>query len=402
MRGVAAISVVVYHLILVFYPRIAYGDNSSISVRHSSIENVLYGTPLNSIFSGLFAVSIFFVLSGFVLSIGFFKSGDESVIKKLAAKRYLRLMLPALASVILAYILIKTDLSHFREQAAQIVGGGSAGIQWNFAPHILDAIKQGAWSIFMTGEDSYNRVLWTMHYEFFGSFMIFATLFVFGAMKSRWIIYAFLLLATISTWYFGFVIGVILADLYVNTNVLKNIKKHTYAGPIILILGLFLGGYPALTSTGTMYSFLRLPFFTDIQNTTFYLGIAASLLIVSVLCVDFVKRFFSHKYISILGKYTFSLYLTHILVILTVTTALFVFFNSFMGYGKSVLFATALSLPVIVGVAWVFEKYIDGPSIKLSGSIAKKIDGDELITPIVLKRYYNSMKIKVFKVIRKR
>lgn len=46
-----------------------------------------------------------FVLSGFVLTFKFFKTGDSDIIKASAAKKYVRLVIPVLFSMLLFYLL---------------------------------------------------------------------------------------------------------------------------------------------------------------------------------------------------------------------------------------------------------------------------------------------------------
>src|SRR4051812_4008381 len=97
LRGVAAIMVVLYHFLLAFYSLAFLGIGNGYEVaQHMRLEDNLYGNPIMAFLSGSFAVAIFFVLSGFVLSIGFFATKKHEILQKLAAKRYLRLMLPAL------------------------------------------------------------------------------------------------------------------------------------------------------------------------------------------------------------------------------------------------------------------------------------------------------------------
>jgi len=375
LRGIAALIVVVFHIVTMFFPRIIYGDYSEISVSHSKYEDLLFGSPISGLFSGLFAVSIFFVLSGFVLSIGFFQSGDSKIVKRLASKRYIRLMIPALASIIIAYFLIYFGIDIYRDQAAQIIGGGSMGIQWNFIPNIYEAIQQGTWSIFATGVDTYNRVLWTMHYEFFGSFLVFIFLLIFGKSPNRWIVYLILLVATFGSWYTGFLVGMLLADVYVNTKLFEKLKKLPVIATGMLIGGIVIGGYPILGASETFYSLFTLPWFTETQNTTIYLAVGAGLLIVSVLVIGKISRFLASPLLSRFGKFTFSIYLTHILVLLTFTSFLFVATLPHLGYTKSVIFSVLVSVPILVLVTVLFDKYIDQPSIRFSGYVANWIDG---------------------------
>lgn len=370
VRGIAAIMVVVYHVLLIFYPRAVYGDGAGVG-EHSMIESLLYENPVNSLFSGVFAVALFFVLSGFVLSIGFFSTQDERIIKKLASRRYLRLMIPALVSVLFAYILIKFGLSSYRDDALAIVGGGSLGVQWNFDPNIFDAIIQGIWSIFITGQDSYNRVLWTMHYEFFGSMLVFLILFVFGKQRYRFIVYIAVLVAAIGTWYAGFIIGVILADLYTNKKKIFKKKYTSLAGLCAFIMGIILGGYPVYSSNNSYYNILTIPNLTELQNLSIYLSMGAGLVIASIIMTESLRKIFSFKPISNLGKYTFSLYLTHMLVLLTITPLLFVSLHSLLSYNKAVLISVLVSIPIIIGFTFLFERWVDRPAIRFGVWAAK-------------------------------
>lgn len=376
LRGVAASIVVFYHILLIFYPNVIYGLGTEFSSpQHMRFEDDLQGSLFGGLYSGLFAVSVFFVLSGFVLTIGFFMTGYDRIIKKLAAKRYVRLMIPALVSVLLAFTIIATGLSSYREQAASIVGGGSANIQWNFVPNLFEAIKQGVWSIFVTGEDSYNKVLWTMKYEFIGSFAVFIIALVFGRAKYRFYVYAALLVALFNTWYVGFIFGMILADLCAHNRLEIKVKsKRALIVAILFIGGLLIGGYPVAAVEGTPYAILHIESLTVIENTSLYLGVAATMLVAAILMSKRLSLAFAHKSLVMIGRYTYSLYLTHILVLLTLTTFLFVSLSHYVGYNKAVFFAVILSSPVIIGGAWLFERYVDRPSINLSNRLAESTE----------------------------
>lgn len=377
LRGLAALMVVIYHIIIIFYPNMIYGTADPFSaVQHMKFEDNLYGNVFAGLYSGIFSVAIFFVLSGFVLSIGFFKAKDSEVVRSIAFKRYARLMLPALASVLLAFGIMATGLSSHRQTTVNIVGGGSAAYQWNFEPSLFEAIRQGTWSIFVTGDDSYNRVLWTMQYEFFGSFMIFAILMIFGKLKRRQrnVLYVFLLVASLGSWYIGFFIGIALADNYKKLLALVWAMRSSTRRLMVISLvggGIFLGGYPIVVSSASVYHFLKLGSITDIANVSNYLSIGAGMLVLGVLISKSITRVLSHPWLSTLGKYTYSLYLTHILVILSLTTFIFVQATKHFGYNKSVALAVLVTLPVLVLVTRLFYKYVDEPSLLLSRKLSK-------------------------------
>jgi len=365
LRGVAAIVVVAYHITTLFYPGIAYGhDPVSAPIQHMRFEDNLYGSPLNVFLSGGFAVGIFFVLSGFVLSIGFFQTGKEAIIKKLASKRYLRLMLPALASVILSFVLLSLHFTANRDAAVAVTHSGLPG-EWSFAPNFIDVLRQGTFGIFFNSETYYNPVLWTMMYEFIGSFVVFVFLFLFGKSNYRWLVYAALAMATFGTWYLGFIIGTVIADLYARKKLPFYGGSRVFAAGL-LIVGLLIGGYPFGVADGTVYNLIHLSWMTNSANTAVYISIGAALVTVGLLSLSRLSNFFASSRVSRLGKYTYSLYLTHYLIVLTLTTSLFVLFNRSMGYNKSAVFAGICTVPVIIAVTWLFERYVDAPAIKFA------------------------------------
>lgn len=366
LRGIAAIVVVIYHAILMFYPGIAYGNHPVLApVQNMRFEDNLYGNPINVFLSGGFAVAIFFVLSGFVLSIGFLQTGKESIVKRIAAKRYLRLMIPALVSVLIAFFIIASGLSSSKEAAAAISQSGSLTNTWAMNPDFFVALKEGAIGAFMQSGSAYNGVLWTMYYEFVGSFMVFITLLVFGASKYRWFAYGGLLVATFGTWFFAVILGMVLADAY-NKGYLRKIFSRRWLSLIALGGGLLLGGYPILSPIGTFYERFQLPGMSDEQNAAIYMSIGALLVVSCVLIMPSMIRFFSHPKVSIVGKYTYSLYLTHTLVLFTVCSAIFVLLSKYTDLNVAVLLAFVATIPIIVLVAYVFHRYVDQPSIALS------------------------------------
>lgn len=283
-------------------------------------------------------------------------------------------MLPALCSIIIANLLIQLGFSGYREQAAHIVGGGSLLIQWNFDPSFWDAFIQGVWSIFATGDDTYNRVLWTMHYEFFGSFLVFVLLFIFGRSKYRMAIFLIVLLLSIGSWYMGFVLGLILADIYSNKNHHFAKLRSLPVGIGVLLLGFFLGSFPLQGAQSTFYESFNSDGLSHIQNLTLFLAIGAFFVILAVISNPAIKKVFGNSKLAILGKYTFSLYLTHMLILLTLTPFLFTAFEPLVGYNRAVVMSVLLSIPVIACVAWLFEKYVDTPSIRFSASVSRIVD----------------------------
>lgn len=372
LRGIAAIVVAIYHFLLAFYLFSFLGPGSAIP--NMRYENNLYGNPIMAFLSGTFAVAIFFVLSGFVLSIGFFQTKDINIIRKLAAKRYIRLMFPALASTLLCFIVILLGLSKLHE-VASITHSSWLADTWLFSPNLFDAIKSGVYDIFVQGHSPFNNVLWTMTTEFAGSFLVFGFLALFGSVKRRTIGYIFLGIVTFNTWFFAFVAGMAIADLYANGYIAAEKRRLIILLPILTII-FFLGGYPSTSVTGTIYQYITFTSF-DVKLVwqTVYLSFAAIGLVLIVLYSRQLSNFLKIPKISILGKYTFSLYLVHLIVLYTFGMALFLLLRHKIGFGYnlSAMLAIILSIPIVIGATILFEKFIDSPSIKFSSVFANAL-----------------------------
>jgi peptidoglycan/LPS O-acetylase OafA/YrhL len=105
LRGIAALTVVVYHYLAAFVP--------ALTPIQTANPYWLSDTPVAVLFNGPFAVVVFFVLSGFVLSKAAHRNDPLPLTVGL---RYLRLTLPMLASVLVAWLL----LSEFPTDASKL------------------------------------------------------------------------------------------------------------------------------------------------------------------------------------------------------------------------------------------------------------------------------------------
>lgn len=372
MRAFAAIAVVLFHSLVIFYPAMFYGLGHPFApVLHSSFEGSVFGYPILAFFSGPFAVSTFFVLSGFVLSIGFFQTRRRDIVIRLAVKRYLRLMLPALASIIIVFSILALHLDKGKLAAEQLSLAGSSSSLWTMEPNLPVALVQGVWQVFISTLDAqhYNPVLWTMQYEFLGSLLIFCILLAFRMKKQRWLAYPVVMALFINTWYTGFIIGMILADLYASYPKVYSVfsgKKAATIGVFVFLTGLFFGGYPLVTPQTGIYEIVHMPFLAEGINLINFTILGATLVVFSVLAVPWFRDFLKHPRISRLGKYTYSLYLIHLAVLFTITSSLLVILSKIFSYNYSVMMAFILTFPILGILTYMFEKYIDSPAIKLS------------------------------------
>lgn len=163
LRGWAALVVVLCHAGEVFWP-----------TWHPGFFPLLT--------DGSFSVFIFFVLSGYVLSVGFFRTGERRAVVDLALRRYPRLTVPIFAASCLAMVLMA--LGWMRNIPASKVAGseGWLPIVYTFTPTVADVLHFSFWRVYVDGSpaSSYDAPLWTMPVEMQGSILVFAALLVMG------------------------------------------------------------------------------------------------------------------------------------------------------------------------------------------------------------------------------
>ena len=376
LRGVAALMVVVYHFIALFFPAMR---NGNMDLAHTRYEQHLYGTPVTLFFSGGLGVAIFFVLSGFVLSIGFFRTGNQSIVVKLATGRYLRLMIPALASVLLAWIIIQFGAHELTNAAGQLGNSEELARKWSKNPSLFEVIKAGVYDIcveYKPKSRAVNHPLWTMHVEFVGSFIVFGFLLLFARSRYRWISYLALVLAFVDTWYLGFIIGVAIADAY-NLGWFEKLKRWYFTVPVFAI-AIALAMYSKKNVDETLYRYLDLSHF-GVRERDLYLTLSAVLIMLVVLLSKWVGGFLGTRFMAALGRYTFSLYLTHVFVIYTVASAVVIWLAEPLGYGKAVGVAALISAPVFWIVSYLFERYVDAPSIRIAKYVGSLYRGEHAL-----------------------
>ena len=109
LRGLAALMVVADHFLYTFYPAVIAGPTAALPHGHILFKLFL-GLPFGFMVNGAFAVVLFFVLSGFVLTVQFFETKDNKVLARQGFKRYLRLGVPILGTVLLGYVLMHLSL----------------------------------------------------------------------------------------------------------------------------------------------------------------------------------------------------------------------------------------------------------------------------------------------------
>jgi peptidoglycan/LPS O-acetylase OafA/YrhL len=273
LRGWAAFSVLIYHVFIDGLPANGF-----------MADRVLWSKAF--FLNGTLAVCIFFVVSGFSLSIRYLETGEARGLARIAAGRYLRLAIPIFAICAIAYALMVSGT---------IGPAGSRPVPLDrfldFTPSLQGLFSFGLFKVFFaySNAETYVPPLWTMSYEFFGSFMVFVILAAVRGWHARAIVFAGLFLA-LMVWqsYFAlFVGGILMADLFAKLDAWPAANRY---GAMLCVCGMILGVSLA-------------PWFNAV-----YIAVAM-LLVAGVAFCGPIRRLFENRLSDFLGWMSYPLYL---------------------------------------------------------------------------------------------
>lgn len=318
LRGTAALIVVVSHCMLAFFPYLHSGTATDLN---ADWQRIVFNSPFLALYSGGFSVSVFFVLSGYVLSRKHFQTGDTSWIPQAAAKRYLRLGIPVFAAVMLCFIW--STIGAFPDDRSGPAGSLIAQA-YTEPMTILRALSDGIYGTLLLGHARFDYVLWTVQIEFFGSIALFGFLALFG--RSRLcalyaaVLTGFLLFPSVNN-------GVHYACFFAGAFIHKwRVPSMRPFAPLIFALGFWLGGYHWQSSSYSWVAYLA----NQVQavgiklNWPIFIPAVGAVLLTWSLTFDGpMQRLFSRRPLRWLGLISFSLYLTHSFVLTTIGPVMF-------------------------------------------------------------------------------
>ena len=373
IRGLAAIIVVLHHYSLAFYPALNFGDASQTHIGNGSLELFMASTPINLIYNGGFAVCIFFILSGYVLSNAYHQTNNPKILIQYAIKRYFRLLVPVSASIIIAYAFINIGFMHNADLGAVTKTNDWLSSAFDHNGNALAVIKNVFVDVFFFKDNSYNAVLWTMTYELLGSFLIFAFLILIHPFKYKMSLYILLvitLFATANNFYAAFILGVVLNKYVMQQHAaVKTIVIPKWTLSLILITGLYFCSYPLVIDVNhTIYGFIT---FSFLLNYEFYHVLGSFMVMFVILHSEKLKTILSGRVLSYIGKISFSFYLLHFIILCSFSCYLFSLFYPTCDYNLSVLLACLCSLPLIGLSAVFYYQWIDKSGIKLSEEVLR-------------------------------
>ncbi len=369
LKGIGAGIVYLCHFVFAFYYGM-YSLEGADCHLPGNLDIVIGQSPLNTLFSGNFAVRLFLVMSGYVLCLGYFRTRDKKRLVTSAAKRYIRLLPPILVCNVLICLLMLTG-TFLNVEVSELTGSAWLAGFNRCEPKLLDAVWEAVFGCFFTGVNQYNGVLWTIPFLFLGALLVYAVAWLIGDKKWRYAVYALMAAALFLTDYAGVFLGFVLCDImHTQPKLVKWVKKQKWLLWLVFIFGVYLSSYPSAGThlEGTIYGIIPI-----VMVVPYHLA-GALLLVAAVICLEPLQKFLGLPVFVKLGNISYSLYLVHFPVIATVGCWLFKVLYQNMTYNPAALVTFVVTTIMTLLVSAVFSKYIE-PLGKLGEQYVERLVG---------------------------
>ncbi|MEO7005723.1 MAG: acyltransferase [Terrimesophilobacter sp.] len=356
LRGVAALVVLLHHTLLLNpeFPGSPPGEDFT----GGALFSWLSFSPLKVFTAGTESVIVFFVLSGLVVSIPALKHGFDWF--AYFPRRIVRLMLPVIASVLVAaaFVVAIPQIST-QVPSTWLSHSSTPSFSWQ---HILTAMD------LFGGDAQINNPLWSLRWEVIFSLLL-PVFVILAALLKRWwlagIAGALLLtwagiatgadsLSYLPAFFVGAMLAVGMDGIRRFTDAVNRRSDHhviwlaiTLAGAMLLIASWLTGPLPE-AATGITHALKALT------------PLAAAILVVACIGWSALGRLLSWAPTQFIGKISFSLYLTHVPILI---------FSSYLFADAPLIvaqiFGVSLALVVSVAFWWILESRSHGWSKRI-------------------------------------
>ncbi|MEI9423478.1 acyltransferase [Mesorhizobium sp. Cs1299R1N1] len=367
IRGIAAIVVLTSHLVLAIpgIDLLMWADPNA--TRHFTWrwENVITYSPLHIFWSGHEAVLVFFILSGFVLTLAILKARDSFA--NYAAKRIVRIWMPFAVALLLAIIASKALF-------VQPIGDGYSEWLQQMPPGAI-SIKSVVGHLLMTGLTQHmtlSPIMWSLVHEI--RISIAMPFIVWGVLKfpKAMVTLSLVLLVPGAIWpeafsltassvtqsllqtsiYIPIFVGGAFLAVYRDT-----LKTAIAKYPTVVVALMWAMGILLLEARWIIYDGLL---FSHISS-----GVGAGLIILMAFASPGSSRFLDKPALIWLGDISYPLYLTHFTVLIAVAKI-----------GTLIDAPVWIVLPMVLAVsllvADIFRRMVDSPVQNLNKMFSAK------------------------------
>lgn len=350
LKGIACLMVFFHHFFLSFYPGIYYGPNAEAKTA-SGIDVLMGYKHYGFIINGNFAVSIFVMISAFLFAMKTIRDdreGKKTDLLNVCLQRYLRLMPPVAIASVIYYVTIKI---------LNLTGHNYAGFQSELT--VFGLIKHIFFYQWITNDAKLMGPLWCMYVIFIGGFIaVFLSKLSKAERKYMPLIYLVISagLMFMDTNMLPVGLGVMLADIYCNERLKVDKTAGYICGGLMIILGLFLGGYPSYAAPDNfLYGLIqRLP-----GNIYLSHGFGAFFLILGIMILP-RTIILSSKVLGFLGNISFSVFLLHTIYINLLSYYMTDLLARKMGnYNLGALTCFAITVVLVIASSVLYTEFVE-------------------------------------------
>jgi peptidoglycan/LPS O-acetylase OafA/YrhL len=351
LRGIAAFVVVLHHLLLVAQPVAQPPGEPELWSAWWWLER----TPLKLLTAGHEAVLVFFVLSGAVVVLPALRRIDFSW-PGLVASRVVRLMLPAWAAIAFATVLLVAVPRVPQQVTADSWLAKQVQSDWSWPKLVVQLSLMGQ-------VVPYDNVLWTLKWEFLFSLLLPGFLVV-AVLLHRWWLPTGLLAVGLGV---AGTVGHIepleyLPVFFLGTLIavrLQAIERWSASRGAKRVLVVVL----VLSALLLVVEFLLSPVVRQGTTGSHALvgleALGAAGVVVCAGAATGLRRFLEHRVPQFLGRISFSLYLVHLPVLVTLTWAL-------GDWNWPIVAVVGVPLALLAG--WAFFRVVEKPLHKVARS----------------------------------
>ncbi len=308
--------------------------------------------------NGTASVGFFFVLSGYVLTIRPFQIPSASYLAGATVKRLPRLMLPAAVTILAGYIILRFALN-YNVEASAFTGSqwlrdfGNAYHPVGFEPSLASAFTECITVFFKGYSFHYNSNLWTMKPELFGSLLVFAIAGALMLKVPRSIKHAVFIVALVGCYFAVNKLFPFVAGAYIAFSFGTGAKPWRNAWI----------GYAAIIASLLCFSAFS---WADIHT------VGAALLIVALISTPSAARHLSGRVGLWLGRFSFPIYLVHMLVLVSASSYAFTKTMEIGGNHTTAVIASALATILVTTAFAIPLVFLDAWWVRLLNRLVKQ------------------------------
>lgn len=347
-RGIASITVVFSHFFAGFglFPFLEPFSDTSVHI----------------FWHGDGAVGYFYVLSGYVLSLSFFKNKNPqqsfNIIHYLI-KRVFRIYPLFLICSIVSFVFLDFYIGHANLNILPKESNWFLHL-WNEKVTPSQAIRQAL--LILDIPETQTKLLpqgWTLQAEMICSSILPFTIVLFQKQKILFFL-AFIYIYNVGNWtFFAFALGMLIAN-YSEPIIEKVSKAKNIYVLLLFIIAVIFYTAPFNFLVFFIHKSAGLLFKFQCFGAAIFLGL--------IISNDFLKNILGHRILIFFGKISYGIYLTHMFILIAFIPYVIQFLNKagIQGDYSTRLIGLSILLIVTFIISYIFYKIIEEPFIKIS------------------------------------